>query len=115
MVERDPSIPLAHIRDAADRITAYTALGRDAFFASTMAQDAVIRNLEIIGEAVKQLDSATRKRAPSIPWRRIAGMRDVLIHHYFGVDLQTVWTVVENEIPRLKQSVETLLETLEKG
>ena len=74
-----------------------------------MAQDAVVRNLEIIGEAVKGLASETRGGAPAIPWRRISGMRDQLIHHYFGVDLEVVWRVVEIELEPLLDAVERLI------
>jgi uncharacterized protein with HEPN domain len=72
-------------------------------------QDATIRNLEIIGEAAKSLSEATRSRRADIPWRQIAGMRDKLIHQYFGVNLELVWSTVEIEIPRLKKAVEELL------
>jgi len=83
------------MHDALSAVREYTAGGRAAFNASPMIQDAVLRNLEVIGEAVKGLDASTRSRAPDVPWRRIAGMRDVLIHHYFGVDLEVIWRVVE--------------------
>jgi uncharacterized protein with HEPN domain len=66
-----------------------------------MIQDAVLRNLEVLGEAVKGLDDTSRSRAPDVPWRRIAAMRDVLIHEYFGVDLDVIWRVVEDEVPDL--------------
>jgi uncharacterized protein with HEPN domain len=78
-----------------------------------MIQGAVLRNLEIIGEAVKGLDADTRSRASSIPWRRIAGMRDVLIHSYFGVDLEILWRVVEVEVPLLLDVAFRLISELE--
>lgn len=81
---------LLHIKDAIERIREYTAGGRPAFDSERMIRDAVIRNLEIIGEATKQLSEGARNRQPSVPWKNIAGMRDVLIHHYFGVDLEAV-------------------------
>ena len=88
---------LRHIRDALLAVHEYTTEGRTGFFASKMIQDAVLRNLEVIGEAVKGLDDDVTNRAQDIPWRRIAGMRDVLIHHYFGVDLQVVWPATDTE------------------
>lgn len=103
---------LQHVRDALISVREYTATGRDVFFASKMVQDAVVRNLEIVGEAVKALAPETRTRAPEIPWRRMAGMRDQLIHHYFGVDLDVVWRVVEVEIGPLLLTVERLVAEL---
>jgi uncharacterized protein with HEPN domain len=70
-----------------------------------MIQDAVIRNLEIIGEAVKNITPATREQYPDIPWKQIAGLRDILIHQYFGVDLDTIWLVVENRLPLLSERI----------
>jgi len=103
---------LQHVRDALRAVLEYTAEGRATFLGSRMVQDAVVRNLEVVGEAVKGLDGEMRARAPDVPWRRIAGMRDVLIHHYFGVDLEVVWRVVEVEAPSLLVVVEKLIEDL---
>ena len=84
-------------------------MGSDVFKAERMRQDAVIRKLEIIGEAVKQLSSATKERRPEIQWKQIAGMRDRLTHDYFGVDLLLVWRVVERDLPALKAAIMALL------
>jgi uncharacterized protein with HEPN domain len=100
---------LKHARDALLSMKEYTAAGREAFFASKMIQDAVLRNLEVVGEAVKGLAPETLDYAPEVPWRRIAGMRDQLIHHYFGVDLEVVWRVVEVEIGPLLQALERVI------
>ena len=70
-----------------------------------MIQDAVIRNLEIIGESVKNITPATREQYPDIPWKQMAGLRDILIHQYFGVDLDTIWLVVENRLPLLSERI----------
>lgn len=106
---KDESVYLKHIRDAIKKIDFYTTGGRKAFFQNTMVQDAVIRNLEVIGEAVKNLSPEFRRRHPEIPWRSISALRNVLIHEYFGVDLENVWRVIQRRLPRLKQYVETLL------
>ena len=106
---KDDRIYLQHIRDAISRILSYTASGREAFLATPQAQDAVIRNLEIIGEAVKHLSAELRQQHPDIPWKRIAGMRDEMIHEYFGVDLRIVWNVIEQHLPVLSQGVTRLL------
>lgn len=76
---------------------AYTESGRIAFFKSPMIQDAVVRNLEVVGEATKQVPESLRERAPELSWREMAGMRDKLIHDYLGVDLNLVWDVVVSE------------------
>ena len=87
---RDDRAYLLHIRDCADRILLYISEGHDSFLADPKTQDAVMRNLEIIGEAVKNLSEELREQHPNIPWKRIAGMRDVLIHHYFDVKIGIV-------------------------
>ena len=112
MSRHDAVVYLKHILDAVQRIEVYTADGSTAFLASPLIQDAVVRNLEVVGEAVKQLPSDVRDWAPDIPWRRIAGMRDVLIHEYFGVDLEVVWRVVELELPRLLSAVTLMIQRL---
>ena len=106
---KDNRVYLRHIRDAIIRIESYVSRGRPAFLAETIIQDAVIRNLEVIGEATKNLSDDLRAQHPDVPWNRIAGMRDVLIHEYFGVRLETVWGVVENRLPELKRFVDIVL------
>lgn len=100
---------LLHIRDAIARIRSYVTT-REAFLTDVKTQDAVARNLEIIGEAVKALSSQTRDSSPDVRWTSIAGMRDRLIHGYFSVDLDLVWDVVERELGTLERTVLLLLE-----
>lgn len=107
---KDDAVFLGHIRDATERIEAFTSGGRDRFMADPMVQDAVIRNLEVIGEAVKGLSEDLRTTHPDVPWKQIAGMRDVLIHHYFGVKLDAVWQVVAEHLPQLRLRVQQLIE-----
>ena len=106
---RDDRSYLLHIRDCLDRIGDYAREGRDAFFADAKTQDAIIRNLEVIGEASKKVFAKTREAWPEVPWKQVAGMRDQLIHHYFGVKLETVWEVVDREMPKLRSSVERMI------
>jgi uncharacterized protein with HEPN domain len=106
---KDQIAYLDHIVDAIQDIQRYTSVGRDAFVSDRMRQDAVIRKLEIIGEAVKNLSDEIKQLAPSTPWRKIAGMRDRLTHQYFGVDLGLVWTVVERDLPLLRTAVDGLI------
>ncbi|MBN2377983.1 MAG: DUF86 domain-containing protein [Sedimentisphaerales bacterium] len=100
---------LEHIQEAISKIEDYTAGGRVVFDAEPMRQDAVIRNFEIIGEAVKRLSDQAKQKTPQIDWRDVAGLRDVLIHNYMGVDLDEVWNIVENNLPSLKAAVEGML------
>jgi uncharacterized protein with HEPN domain len=109
---KDERTYLTHAIEAIDAITDYTADGQKAFFSDGKTQDAVIRNIEIIGQAVKGISDDTRALEPDVPWRQIAGMRDKLIHEYFGVDLVLVWDVVERELPILRPQLEKLRERL---
>jgi uncharacterized protein with HEPN domain len=106
---KDESVYLKHIRDAIERIESYTEAGKDSFFENRMIQDSVIRNLEVIGEAVRNLSPEYKKKHSKVPWRGITGMRNVLIHEYFGVDLEIVWKVVDNRIPVLKRHIIAML------
>jgi len=83
----------------------------DEFMEDELIQDGVVRNLEIIGEAVKHIPEDVKKNYPDIEWRKIAGLRDILIHAYFGIDLDVVWDVVKNKIPELKEKVENILKS----
>lgn len=68
-----------------------------------------LRSLEVIGEAAKNVSSGFRKKYPEIEWKKMAGLRDVLIHHYFGVDYKSVWDIVKNRIPKLKKQIDNIL------
>jgi uncharacterized protein with HEPN domain len=104
---------LRHILDAVEKIENYTAVGRDAFLAHSHWQDAVVRQLEIIGEAAKRLSKTLTIQHDDVPWRRIAGLRDVLIHDYMGVDINAVWEITQKNLPFLKSRVIAILEELE--
>lgn len=97
---------MQHISEAIQRIESYLeGVSYDKFMATMMIQDAVIRQLEIIGEATKNLSMTVRETNPDIPWKDIAGLRDILIHQYFGVDVAAVWDSVVDELPTIKEPI----------
>lgn len=107
---KDDNIFLAHIADAIGQIEQYTAgLDESGFRDSRLVQDAVIRQFEIIGEASKNISAALRAQHPDVPWKDMAGFRDKLIHHYFGVDIVSVWLSVATDLPILKQQIFSLI------
>jgi uncharacterized protein with HEPN domain len=103
----DDELYLQHILEAIERIETYTeGIERDAFRKDSMAQDAVIRQLEVLGEAASQLSDETRDQYGMVPWQDITGMRNKLIHGYFGVDVDVVWKTVQEDLPQLKRELE---------
>ena len=109
---KDDRVYLEHIRDALDDISTYTRVGREAFIADRMRQDATLRKLQVIGEAVKNLSEDVKSRQPHVPWKQIAGMRDKVIHDYFGINLEIVWAVIDKDLPELDVAVDALLAPL---
>jgi len=102
---------LADTLEAMRRIITYTIdLSYEAFLEDTRTQDAVLRNIQVIGEAVKSLSAQMRKAHPDVPWKEMAGMRDKIIHQYFGVNYDIVWTVAFQELPTLLPKIQALEE-----
>ena len=112
---KDDRLYLVHIADRLERIANYTEGGRDAFMRSPVVQDAVMRNLKVVGEAAKRVSEAVRAAHADVPWRRLAGLRDVLVHQYMGVDLDQVWAGVELSSHSLRQEIEAIVADLEPG
>jgi uncharacterized protein with HEPN domain len=112
-VTKDPAVYLQHILECIVRIEDYVRDGREAFLVDTKTQDAVVRNLEVIGQAVKDLGTETLgARDATVPWGAVAGLRNVLAHQYLGVDIGLVWRIVERDLPLLKGAVEGFLSGL---
>ncbi|RVU40409.1 DUF86 domain-containing protein [Lujinxingia sediminis] len=108
-MSKDHRLYIRHIREEAEYLLhTCTALSYDAFLHDETLKRAVVRSLEIIGEATKKLPRDFRYKHDTIPWAQMAGMRDVLIHDYFGVDYAIVWDVVENRIPELLRELESI-------
>ncbi len=114
-MKKDDSVFLNHIVDGAKLIGEYLAgASRDGFVANRMVQDAVIRELEVIGEATKNISEDLRSKYPDIPWNKMSGMRDKLIHGYFGVDLDAVWDTATKDIPELAIRIESILRSISR-
>jgi uncharacterized protein with HEPN domain len=106
----EPRDYLKHMLAEAEYLVAHSAdLARDAFLADETLQRAFVRSLEIIGEAAKKVPDDFRRAHPNIEWRAMAGMRDRLIHDYFGVDLELVWDVVHSKVPELRAELVRML------
>ena len=96
--------------DCADKIQQYTkSMTFKEFSRNQLVIDAVVRNLEIIGEATKHISTEIRKKYPDIEWRKISGLRDILIHEYFGIDVPVLWDIVQNKVPQLYKDFKKIL------
>ena len=110
---RDNSVFLKHIRDSIEEIEKNTSgVLLNEFKENVSTQDAVIRRLEIIGEAIRNLSDEFKQKYPDVPWTRIVNTRNKLIHDYFGVDINLVWEMADKDIPLLKLEIEKILKTL---
>jgi uncharacterized protein with HEPN domain len=109
---RDDRERLRDIQEAIGRIEKHTERGREAFEHDELIQNWVVHHLQIIGEAVRHLSSQLRERHPEVAWSSIMGMRNILVHDYFAIDLNAVWKVVEHDLAELKCHVETILKQM---
>jgi len=109
---RDAAERLRDILEAIDRIEKYAARGRASFEADELIQTWMVHHIEVIGEASRALSPEFQSRFPDIPWRAMIGMRNIIAHQYFGIDLGAVWSVIDHDLPTLKQNIARALEEL---
>jgi uncharacterized protein with HEPN domain len=107
---RDDRERLLDIMGAIERIEKYGKLGFDEFMRNELIQNWIVHHLQIIGEAVRSLPDSFREKHSEIPWSKIIGMRNILTHQYFGIDVDVVWAVIENDLPDLKEKITRILQ-----
>lgn len=113
MSNRDWTLFIKDMYTCADKVLLYTKdLCREDFFADSKTFDAVIRNLQIIGEAAKKLPPDIKRKYKTVEWKKIAGLRDIVVHDYFGINEDIIWDVICNKIPELKQSTDFILKNV---
>ncbi len=115
-MNKEALIFIKHILDAIEKIESYSKnVSKENFKKDIQLQDAIIRRIEIIGEATKNIAPEFKNNHPFVKWKEIIQTRDKIIHHYFGVDLKIIWEIIKEDIPKLKQQMLKIKKTLEKG
>jgi uncharacterized protein with HEPN domain len=113
--EKDDFAFVKHILESINAIEEFSeGINKDEFMSTRLKQSAIVREIEIIGEAVKNISEKIKKKYPEVEWKDIVGTRDKMIHHYFGVDLNIVWEIAKKDIPVLKVSIEKILENFKE-
>lgn len=109
--KKNSRVYLEDMASAINRIEQYSAPGKKKFFADSMLQDAIIRQLSIAGEAASKLPKSFQGQAPNIPWKQIIGLRNVVIHDYSEVNLDTIWETIEQDLPALRKALKKMMES----
>ncbi|WP_431704672.1 HepT-like ribonuclease domain-containing protein [Geminocystis sp. CENA526] len=112
---KDSALYLIHVRECLEKINSYLPENKKDFLETSMVQDAILRNLEIMGESIKKLPQEWKDTQPQIEWIKIGNFRNVLAHEYLGVDLDTVWLIIEDYLPELKKAVTQMCDQLLNG
>ena len=107
---KDDRLYLIHITECIARIESYVEnMDKSVFLASSLVQDAVVRNLQVMAESTQRLSGSAKEAHPQVEWYKIAGLRNVLVHDYLGVDVEKVWNIIEEDLPSLKEVLQKML------
>ncbi len=110
MSQRDPVIALLDMSEAIQTIGEYLqGLSYQEYIADNRTKDAIVRNLEVLGEAATHIPDDVKERYRNIPWKNVIGLRNVVIHRYFGIDYATIWFIIKEQLPVLKNQIETIM------
>ena len=110
-MKKEPLIFIQHILENIQNIESFSeSFSENEFTKDKLRQNAIIKSIETIGEASKNIPDSFRKKYSKVPWKKIAGLRDIIVHAYFGIDLNIVWEIIKNDIPKLKIQIEKILE-----
>ncbi len=109
---KDDRLYLIHIAECLSRVQQYTATGKQVFLKETLVQDAVIRNLQILSESTQRLSSELKTKYGDVDWRGMAAFRNLLVHNYFGINLERVWQIIEQGVPTLQLKINAILAEL---
>ncbi len=109
------SLYLIHIRECLTRVAEYTSGGRSEFVEDTKTQDAVLRNLQIMGESTQRLSEALKAANPAVEWSELAAFRNILVHNYLGMDLELIWQIITDDMPLFRPQIEAMIVRMNRG